>query len=457
MQDSPISAGFIFHSDMMPVSPEFVASGISTLSKSAKSKATDFALVLLLLCLSGNMLFIAQDRLAYSLLPSAALLFILLIIRGRRFTKRFLAVSIGFLVVFAGQAAIFSFLPVETIGGFFIKLFIAYAVLRLVDDFPRTYVYAMAVIALLSFIFYVPDRLFYLLGLDMRELFTPLSDLLNIQTTGVNERINIGIYNFQTGEHAWRNAAFFWEPGAFSGYLMLAVIFLSICRHRMSDKSARIILFILVAALLTTQSTTGIITLPLALMLFMKFDFSKHRAKIRSGLRLMIGIVALLIFAFALSRLDFVGQKLASLYERGVNQEAGWQLSRFGAMIFDWPYIQKHPLVGWGQNNATQYMLNPELDRFDLGNGMTGFARQLGLLGVSVFLFALWIGLRRYGLSKLRSSYCILLVLLILNGEYFLSYPLFLGLHFLMQSKQTIERQAFFKISKECSLSRGGM
>ena len=396
----------------------------------------DVFLVFLILCLSGNRAFIAPDRFEFVMLLSAFFLLSMFVFRGRRpLTRTFLLVSVGFLLVFGGHVYHFGFFPVTTVGGFYIKLFVAFAVISLVNDFLKTYVYAMFFISLISFVFYVPDQYAHLLGEDMRWLFLPVNSVLGIPAEATVDRINIGIYNFQVGEHATRNAAFFWEPGVFSGYLMLAIIFLSTCRHRMSARNVRLILFVLVVAVLTTQSTAGIVVLPLALMLFVKFNFTNFRSSVRTNLILVVCFITLFIFAFVAAQFDFVGYKIVTLFEQAVNMEAGWQLSRFGAMFFDWPYIQSHPLVGWGQNDSSQYLLNQELDRFALGNGMTGFLRQMGLLGMAIFLFSLWGGLRRFGLEKFHSAYIIFLVLLILNGEYFLLYPLFMGLMFLSPQK----------------------
>lgn len=66
------------------------------------------------------------------------------------------------------------------------------------------------------------------------------------------------------------------------------------------------------------------------------------------------------------------------------------------------------------------------------GNGLSGFAAKFGLLGLGTFLFLCWRTFYRLsGFSVYKASMALLVVVLVLNGEAFLNYPLFLGLMFL--------------------------
>ncbi|ATX79658.1 hypothetical protein Ga0123461_1239 [Mariprofundus aestuarium] len=399
--------------------------------KVSSAGLNDFALVFILVCLSGNMFFLADGRDAILYTVFALMLMLAIALRSSTIHKRFLLVAIVFTIIFVGQAISLSLIPVITIAGFFMKLVIAYGVLRLVADFPKTFVYVMAFVSVVSFLFYIPERILSLFNVDPRHLFLPLSEFMNVTVSGANERIHIGIYNFQTGENASRNAAFFWEPGAFAGYLILAVVFLSICKERFTSVVTKSFLSLFTIALLTTQSTMGIVVLPFALLLFIELRFSTPISKRNSMIVILTAGFLLIAFAISASKLDFVGEKIVRLYSMGVNQDAGWQASRFGAMIFDAAYIQVHPLTGWGQNMETQFQLNEDMDRFALGNGMTGFVRQMGLLGMGVFLYASWLGFRSCRQAKGKTSLIVFVVLLALNGEYFLLYPLFMSLMFL--------------------------
>jgi divalent metal cation (Fe/Co/Zn/Cd) transporter len=51
-----------------------------------------------------------------------------------------LLVFFSFLMILAVQSILFNFFPLKTIAGFIIRLFVAFAAVRLVKDFPRIYI-----------------------------------------------------------------------------------------------------------------------------------------------------------------------------------------------------------------------------------------------------------------------------------------------------------------------------
>ena len=124
-----------------------------------------------------------------------------------------------------------------------------------------------------------------------------------------------------------RNCGMFWEPGAFSGFILLVPLMYIDCLRELyaNHKKKCLILF---AALLSTGSTTGYIVLvclvgPLILK-SIKSTFAKY---------LFIVIFALVGF-FAYTEFVFLGEKISSEYEAAANLssgEASW--SRMGAML----------------------------------------------------------------------------------------------------------------------------
>ena len=76
----------------------------------------------------------------------------------------------------AVQSISFNFFPLRRIAGFIIRLFIAFATVRLVKDFPRIYINVMYGICIISLCFYVPEQLFHAVGRDFASLFMPLAN-----------------------------------------------------------------------------------------------------------------------------------------------------------------------------------------------------------------------------------------------------------------------------------------
>ncbi|MDK3019096.1 hypothetical protein [Pseudodonghicola flavimaris] len=389
----------------------------------------DYLLVLLLVAISGNQAFTTGARQDVVLL-GAFLIILLRMIKLQRVleSRSFLIVVSIYLMIFLFQTLSLHYFAAVTIAGFFFKLVIGAGVIGTVRYFRLAYVRVMVWLATLSLLFHLSSVVAAAVGIRLYEVFRPLSALIGAEASGVNERINVLLHSFMGGEELYRNAGMFWEPGAFSGYLILALVLLATIATDLPAPVLRRWRAILVVTELTTLSTTGYVFLPLALMTFRIVATERTRNGLNRLAILTLLPLLLLPMALALWQLDFVGSKIVGLYERAVFQEAGWQVSRFGAVIFDWAYIQIRPLFGWGQSLATQFSLHPDLERFATGNGLTGYARQLGLCGLLVFLSGFWIGLGRLGVTGISRIFVFAIAVLQLNGEFFLSYPLYAGL-----------------------------
>jgi len=82
-------------------------------------------------------------------------------------------------------------------------------------------------------------------------------------------------------------------------------------------------------------------------------------------------------------------------------------------------------------------MLHPHLDRFETGNGFTGYIRQFGLIGFTLFWFSFAVNLKnisggRYSRVALAIFICVLLT----NTEFYFYYPLWQGLHVFGSNKR---------------------
>lgn len=98
-----------------------------------------------------------------------------------------------------------------------------------------------------------------------------------------------------------RNAGPFWEPGAFQGFLVIAIFFLLNYKEAFKHKS--IIMIVLLITLLTTQSTIGYIVFLISLLGFSK-DYVKclfGKIKLlnnRKKTNMLIYIISLLFIIF---------------------------------------------------------------------------------------------------------------------------------------------------------------
>jgi hypothetical protein len=328
----------------------------------------------------------------------------------------------GFLIL--AQAKMFCFLPLLTIVGFFCRMFIGYAVICLVHDFPLKFVKVMTSLALLSLFFWM---------MTLSGILSPFTQILRsfaLRTTGYKAPILVHTFFFSSPTTlGFRNSGIFWEPGAFAGYLVLAIMFVGFLPLSMTVKARRWSLCVLSLTVLTTMSTTGYIALPLGWLL--QWIGGK-----KSSFRVFVFplLISSIFFGYSLFELDFVGKKIFEQYETAVDQRGDqWYLTRFGTMVFDWEYIRRRPLSGWGLHDDTRYMLHDKSKlRLAMGNGLSSFTAQFGFVGIGTCLLFIWLGF--YWMSGRRlmlSGIATLVIVVLLNGEGFLGHPAFLSLMFL--------------------------
>lgn len=397
-------------------------------------RRNDLFLVVLLLCFSGNPAICRQALIDVFYVTFALLLVGVAIYRRQQIISRSLIVIIGlFGSLLIIQCISFSFYPVVTICGFFTRLFIAYAVLRLVKNFPLVYVRAMFYLAILSLVFHIPYQVLRFAGHDLIQTLTPVGNLIG---AGREHDLPVLFHNFSMrGLH--RNCGMFWEPGALAGYLILALVFLWIVKGQISAREYRRYLIVLSAVLFTTLSTAGYVIYPLALILHYDWRARERRVFV---LRLLLGFYVLLPLLIAASvytytKSEFLQAKIEHQFRTAIYQDTdGWHRTRMGTLFLDWEYIKRRPWTGWGLNEQTRYALHPQFigEPQGMGNGMSDFTVKFGVPGMLVWLYSVFLGMIRLTKRDVGKSLLIMVILLlVLQGEAYLGFPLFLGLMFL--------------------------
>ena len=187
--------------------------------------------------------------------------------------------------------------------------------------------------------------------------------------------------------------------------------------------------------LLTTLSTMGIATLPFVLALHYKL-LGRTLAGRLGWISVMVLAVPLLAYsANMVWNLEFMKPKIEGQYKSAVDRAPRWEATRFGTVIFHWEYIKHRPILGWGLHDKTRFALHHgEAPWGGLGNGVSDFIHKFGLVGMGIFIFFAWKGLHMLSAGDyLRTSLAMLAVLMSLQSEVFLNFPLYLGLMFLQR------------------------
>lgn len=405
-------------------------------------------LVLLALVYSGNptmgRLFAIEPQLV-----GLSLILIFFLIKRKRtlLTFDFIIIVGSFAGILLVQCIDFSFYPIVSITGFFVRLFIGYSVFRLVDNFPHVFVRVMVGLALLSFVFYLPYILLHGAGINSEGFITGLAEKLG--TIGGGRRPLL--FHTFLGGFSVRNSGMFWEPGAFQGYLVLALVFLAFVKHKIPRRQYIRSLQILCVALISTLSTTGY--LALVLLPLLHYDWRAQSRK-QSVFRILVGVYFVLPILigcgfYAYKALPFLGEKIHSQLNTLNYREGRWYRGRLGSIVFDWEYIKRRPVTGWGLHTKTRYSLHPWMENSEgMGNGMSDFTAKFGVLGFFVWLIAVYRAFRPLGGGNRLTCFLVCGILLLeLQGEVFLGYPFFLGLAFLRQTSIDRGRRSTTRVS----------
>lgn len=217
-----------------------------------------------------------------------------------------------------------------------------------------------------------------------------------------------------------RNAGPFWEPGAFSGFLIVALLFLLL--HPKTIRHPRFKFFLLLFVELTTQSTTGYIILAVIFLFFQKdllrLFWGKVTHKNVMILRLCFGCILLvgLVFIF---RSNVVTQKLTAT-------NMSTQI-RLNDLVSSMKMIYEKPVFGYGFGTTRltrQDYYNIEYN----SNGILFMATNFGLPFTLVYLYFLFKNsIRWFDVHSELQKYALWLILLILHStEGLFALPLYI-------------------------------
>jgi hypothetical protein len=254
---------------------------------------------------------------------------------------------------------------------------------------------------------------FYLFPVSIDDL----SDLQNF---------HIIIYNFHGYDYASqsnaalaqiRNCGPFWEPGVFSGFLIIALAFLFFSEGTVRNKRG----YIFIIALITTFSTTGYLALIISVALYNKEYIKKYK----------IILVPLLVASsyYAFFNIAFLSNKISD-QSKQLDQDK----SRFGSALRDLAFFIQNPLWGEGRNADSAYGRAISGDDVETNNGITSALAGLGAVYFIIFSGMVIYSFKRLGnnINEKNVSWVLYLVFLIISfSEVYFVIPFFMSLSFL--------------------------
>lgn len=345
----------------------------------------------LLIVASGNPIFIYSPNVRELYIGLAALAMWYNQRRGADGFSSFRKYASVFFVVMIIQQA---FIPGLSFGSqifAIIRILIGVMIIRgLGGKFVSEYIKAMTFVAAISLILF-PLSLKY--GL-----------LPSVQTSEVGYSMyvyTIIFYNF--GGILPRNSGMFWEPGAFQGYLNIAI---ALALLLPKNKERKWSLVFLVTALLTTVSTTGYLVFGF-IIIFYVYKFSR----LSSFSRFLYSLIVIGVCMYSFFALDFMHNKIMDN-----TQDTESAQGRITDYIRYGDYLKNNFFFGV---NTGEFEVNT-------GNGLVYMILYYGGLIVFYYIINFW---RNF--SKKFSTSIVLFLLgvifITLQGEGFMFYPLYLA------------------------------
>jgi len=350
----------------------------------------DYILVFILLCISGNPLFcMSRPPFIIALLFAIAIVFK----RGCIFAfSDFFKYQIPFFLLFCCQFVVCGDIKITSVLFFIMKTLTAFLLIGSVNSrFPRTLINTMWFLCIVAIIGHILTLFFGVLpGIPCAKI--------------ANSQIIFSQHIASTVGLQYRNCGMFWEPGAFAGYICVILLFMMKSPSNYSYKYY----LPLIIALLTTTSTTGYIVFGIVVLYYILS--SKN---LSSTTKVLLFVISVICMISAYKGLDFMQQKIQS---EGAESSRISDYDKYSTVIKE-NIIFGRSMINVGDDDALQ---------ISTGNGFVWFWATFGIIGVLSYFIPLFHMAKR--ISTRYSIFFCICVALLLQGEGFLSFPLFLGL-----------------------------
>lgn len=304
-------------------------------------------------------------------------------------TVRPLRIIVAFFLLELLQALFFNNFVVTSILSLLVKLFMVYFIvqicgIRLIKYYTDV-MYVSAILALVVYVLtFIPPIESFLIEGVAEVFFKPFFSLgKSMYETSPN--IIIYTFNPYARETIIRNSGPFWEPGAYSVFLCLALIFNIAQRKTLLNRQNN--LFIL--SIITTFSTAGYVTLFIILM-----GYVLTTSTIRQWVKVCYMMILLFGSVAVYDEFDFLGQKI----KENISIAREDNTSRFGSAYMDIIDIAKNPLLGYGRRSENRFgrlagSLDPSIHR---NNGVTFLAATYGIPAAILYFIILYAFVLRY-------------------------------------------------------------
>ena len=319
---------------------------------------------------------------------------IILTIRWKvKFNSKFFSLIFGLIIYFLAVSLKYQHFYPTVFLNYFILFFVVYATVKsLRFSLFNIYEYFLVRLAIISLIMWVFQ---IILGGDtLFNLFSKISGISSFSYVS-GDGLNAILYSVQPSEYNLinnlgiaipRNCGYAWEPGAFAVYLCLA-IFINLFISKSENKS-KIYFWILIAALISTQSTTGFAMFTIIIL------FYYYNKNLNIKLLLLPVLITALVILFSL---PFMGEKILNLgndtdeidtvIESSINNEDEGSVSpqRFVSFMIAFEDFKNNPILGTGGIEGESWTSKAGAN-ISVISGIGSLLAQAGIIGFLFFI-----------------------------------------------------------------------
>ena len=276
-----------------------------------------------------------------------------------------------------------------TYVGFFMKIYLAYYCRDLCkDDFSDYFVRVIYVLTCISLVMFVFQLINFDLLFNLNKIFVTESHYRTVKSSSI-------IFTM-VPIHEFRNCGFMWEPGAFVTVLLLT-FYINLFYFGEPLTSRTNVVFLL--AIMTTQSTMGILGLLIPFSLLLKDFIGQNRTY--QQLSVIIIPAVLVVCGVVFTQVDFLYKKMATEVlelddelrevEKGGYDDYVVSVTRSASVILDWKTIKKYPFFGLGVDmRTTGFKKLGYSEKLETSCGSTILFLRFGFMGFFLYSILLY-------------------------------------------------------------------
>ncbi len=341
--------------------------------------------------------------------------------RRRKIDKFIIYYIFVVILIQVGQTLKFYQYPISTYIGLHIRVLFAYLTIRAVGQrIMISYIHVIVFSVISSLIFYIPS---YFNGFEsfLRINIAPWFVHPFLKSSSYQYTDNVLFYTINPiGEglvKLLRNSGPFWEPGAFAGFLIVALLFNIIRTGKIAGK-INLVLFL---GMISAFSTSGLIAMAFVWISYYLVQQSRLKRIVLVPL-FLCGIVYLFV------SVEFLGDKIIrklSFTDKTYN-------TRFKSAQIDLYDFSQSPLVGLGRSEQTRFGGETDKRKIHRNNGVTNFLATYGAVIFLLYFILIYRGFKSlcwsYEFNRLFSLFALGAILLIGFSEVFFTRVFFIAL-----------------------------